>query len=473
MKTQFYTLFIAFTILSAFQTLSAQRRSYDLIDTTSVYLPVKPADTLFHNPKKETYKYTLLKPDGSWESDEVIRYRLDSIMRSQPLKYTDSLLFHSNELLTPLVYMGKRLQPIEIPDLDRMQLYTATSPALPFPKTIFTTTEEYIRKLREDLRAEITMRRADLYTNTYDKLPPSIYYKQHYINHKPIGRIAVTETLSRPDKGKITLEEIQKMYWRKKANALLQFSQNYISSNWYQGGNSNLAFLSIFTGQILYDNLKNVQWENNLEWRAGFNSVEADTLRKIAINDDLLRYNTKFGVKAFGAWYYSISGEASTQLFDNYKGINSKVLKARFLTPLRVNLGIGMDYKYKRIFSLMIAPFSFKYIYANDTVNVNPNLFGIQKGKNQLYEMGSSLRAQLSYPVMQNWQIESRFTFFSNYKKVEADWEIVNNFNFNRFISMRLMLNPRYDNTIILKNGETSKIQFKQLSSVGLSFRFF
>ena len=428
---------------------------------------------MLHIPKIEKYKYTLLKSDGSWESDEVIRYRLDSIMRSQPMKYTDSLLYHSNSLLTPLVYLGKKLHPIELPDLESMLLYPTPLPVLPVPKTLFTNTEAYTRELRESLRVNITMSRADLYTNTYDKLPPSIYFREHYINHKPINKLAVTGTLLGNDKVKIELEEIKKMYWRKKANALLQFSQNYISSNWYQGGNSNLAFLSILSGQSLYDNLKNIQWENNLEWRAGFNSVEGSALRKIATNDDLIRYTTKFGLKAYGKWYYSISGEASTQIFNNYKNINSKELKSKLFTPLRVNVSLGMDYKYKKILSLMIAPFSFKYIYAYDTVNVNPNLFGIKKGENKLYEMGSSLRAQFSYPVMQNWQLDSRFTFFSNYKKVEMDWEIVNVFNFNRFISMRLMLNPRYDNTIILKEGETSKIQFKQLSSVGLSFRFF
>lgn len=473
MRTRFYILFITFTAFSAFQILSAQRSPDVLTDTISTHLHLKPIDTLLQTPKFETYKYTVLKPDGKWESAEVIRYRLDSIIRSRPIKYTDSLLFHSNSLLTPLVYMGKKLRPIELPDFEQMKLYSTPLPVLPVPKTIFTSTEEYTRQLRDDLRTDITMSRSDLYTNTYDKLPPSIYFREHYISHRPIGKISVTGTLSAAERSKIELEEIQKMYWRKKANALLQFSQNYISSNWYQGGNSNLAFLSILNGQMLYDNFKNVQWENNLEWRAGFNSVEGSALRKIATNDDLIRYTTKFGVKAYGKWYYSISGEASTQFFNNYKNINSNELKSKLLTPLRLNVSLGMDYKYKKIFSLMIAPFSFKYIYAYDTVHVNPNLFGIQKGENKLYEMGSSLRAQLSYPVMQNWQLESRFTFFSNYKKVEMDWEIVNVFNFNRFISMRLMLNPRYDNTIILKEGETSRIQFKQLSSIGLSFRFF
>jgi hypothetical protein len=262
------------------------------------------------------------------------------------------------------------------------------------------------------------------------------------------------------------------LYWIKKANAMLQFSQNYVSPNWHQGGLSNLAFLSILLTEFNYDNRKGVQWDNKFEWRSGFNSVDGDTLRKISTNDDLVRYLTKFGVKAGGNWYYSTSGEFSTHLFNSYKGVNSNVLKTTLLTPVRANVGIGMDYKYKKIFSLMIAPISFKYIYVNDTINVNPNSFGIQKGENHLKQIGSSLLAQFNYSPMLNWNISSKFTVYTDYKKVEADWEIVNVFTINRFLTARLLVNPRYDNTVIEEAGKKAKIQLKELLSVGFSYRF-
>ena len=186
-----------------------------------------------------------------------------------------------------------------------------------------------------------------------------------------------------------------------------------------------------------------------------------------------MRYLSKFGVKAGGNWFYSVSGEFSTHLFNSYRGVNSKVLKTKLLTPVRASVGVGMDYKYKKIFSLMIAPVSFKYIYMNDTVNVNPNSFGINKGENQLKQIGSSLLAQLNYSPMMNWNITSKLSFYTDYKKMEADLEIVNNFTINRFLSARLLINPRYDNTVIMKGGEKAQIQLKELLSVGFSYRFF
>lgn len=146
-------------------------------------------------------------------------------------------------------------------------------------------------------------------------------------------------------------------------------------------------------------------------------------------------------------------------------------MKASFLTPVRLNIGVGLDYKYKKLFSLMVSPVSYKYIYVNDNVNVNPNLFGIAKDENVLSEIGSSFRAQFSYSPVREIQIDSRLSFYTNYEKVEVDWEIVSNFTINRYLSTRLSLNPRYDNTLILATGEKAKLQFKELLSFGFSYK--
>lgn len=120
----------------------------------------------------------------------------------------------------------------------------------------------------------------------------------------------------------------------------------------------------------------------------------------------------------------------------------------------------------------MFSPISLKYIYAKDTLNINPNLFGIETGKNRLIDFGNSLNAVLSYIPNHETQIDSKLTFYTNYKKVEIDWEIVGNFVINRFLSTRISLHPRYDNTIILAEGQRAKLQFKQLLSIGFSRKF-
>ena len=68
-------------------------------------------------------------------------------------------------------------------------------------------------------------------------------------------------------------------------------------------------------------------------------------------------------------------------------------------------------------------------------------------------------------------KINSKFNFYTNYKKVEIDWEIVAELAINRFLSTRLMLNPRFDNTVILPDDEKAKLQMKQMLTVGISYR--
>ena len=103
---------------------------------------------------------------------------------------------------------------------------------------------------------------------------------------------------------RINVKNVQIGPWSHKASTLAQFSQNYISPNWYQGGNSNIAVLGILSGQLTYDNKKSVQWENNAEWRMGFNSVEGDSIHPLSTNDDVFKINSKLGIKAGGNWFY-------------------------------------------------------------------------------------------------------------------------------------------------------------------------
>ena len=439
----------------------------------------KHTDSVINLKEKEIYKYTFLVPSYSNKHmingmllDKTTReMRLDSLVKL-PLSLTDSLLYASNSLLIPLVYKGKELMEVWNGNVDFQKLLYGAKPSeFAINNNTETDAEYLVHKLRMYVRDEISRKKTDLFITTIDQLPDPTSFQQHLIKRKPIDQINVVKE-PKVDVKKIEVEKLTRSNWWPKANMLIQFTQNYISPNWYQGGNSNLAILTILNGQMNYDNRKGIQWDNSVEWRTGFNSVDGDTLHRLSTNDDVLRYITKFGIKAHGNWYYTFSGDASTQLFDNFKALNSPVLKAKFLTPVRMNIGIGMDYKYKKLFSLMLAPVSLKYIYANDTVNVNPNLFGIIKGKNNLCQVGSSMRAQLNYSPSSTWQIDSRFTFYTDYKKVEMDWEIVNNFAVNRFFSTRLSLNPRYDNTVIMKEGEKAKVQFKQLLSIGFSYRF-
>jgi hypothetical protein len=410
--------------------------------------------------------------------DTVVHFSLPDEI---PTVKVDSLLLLANPFFIELVYNGMPINlkadtQTELKNLIYGQKIKNHSDVLNTEKQL--TPEEIVVQLRDSARNQITRKAADLYIMTFNELPDPSGNRSRYIGKDNASNVHLINVKNlQNNQGKLEIKNPQIGPWQYKLNSLAQFSESMISSNWYQGGNSNLAVLGILSGQLTYDNKKSIQWDNTLEWRMGFNSVAGDTIHWLSTNDDILKINSKLGVKAAGNFFYSGSVDFSTQFFNSYKGINSYELKAAFLAPVRLNIGIGMDYKFEKIFSLMVSPFSYKYIYVNPVVEsasgkqINPNLFGIKTGQNVLSEVGSSIKATYSAPITNEIQLDSKFSFYTNYQKVEIDWEIVANMTINRYLSTRISLNPRYDNTVIEKNGSVARMQFKQFLSVGFSHK--
>lgn len=428
--------------------------------------------------KNNTPQKTATIHQGATGSNNQLSPGKEMILNPDSLKpiKIDTLLLRGNPFFIDLVFMGypHKFEWDSVPDyltlLHGTKATTLTTGC--YTPVKVPSTDDIIAGLRSNARDEITRKAADLYIMTYDQLPDPNQYRSKFIKENPDADVKFVSSKHFRNKAKtIYFKKEQLGPWVHNASALAQFSENTVTANWYQGGNNNVAVLGILSGQLNYDNKKNIQWENSAEWRLGFNTVPGDTLRMMSTSDDVLKINSKLGVKASGSFFYSASFDFSTQFFNSYNGVNSNVLKTSFLTPVRMNLGVGMDYKYKKIFSLMVSPFSYKYIYANNP-QVNPNLFGIVNGGNHLAEVGSSLTAQLSYPVSHEIQLDSKFSFFTNYQKMEVDWEVVCNMQINRFMSTRISLHPRYDNSVILPSGQRAALQFKQLISVGFSHKF-
>lgn len=265
--------------------------------------------------------------------------------------------------------------------------------------------------------------------------------------------------------------------WRYDANVQIQFAQNYITSNWYQGGNRlNYNLLALLKGNVVYSR-KNIVWETLGEWRAGIANAPNDTLRKYNVTEDLFRIYSKFGYQVAKNLYISGSVEFKTSIWNIYTA-NTRNLKTAFMTPMRYSMDFGIDYKPVTGLSIVVAPLSYKMVYAlhpkkdsEDIHGVDVTSLGIKKGHRILHDPGSSLRIKWQYKPIREIVIDSEFYTFTNYKKVEIDWQTDCNFIINRFLSARLSLHPRYDNTVKSDNGK-AKIQFKELLSIGFSHKF-
>ncbi len=258
--------------------------------------------------------------------------------------------------------------------------------------------------------------------------------------------------------------------WRKEATLMLQITQNYVTSNWYQGGSSSFAGLGIAKGQINYITDR-FTWENTGEWRIGGSTVSADSLHKVNTTDDLFRVYSKANLKVVPKLFASFSVELETRLLPTYKS-NSMQLKSAPFSPLRFNAAIGLDYKPVKNLSISVSPLSYKVIHVSDTARVLVTDYGLEPGQKTQHNIGSSVRIEYTWKPVREVSIESKFYMYTNYRHVELDLEVNCDFIINRFMSARLMLHPRYDTSVIMEGDTHAKIQFRELLSIGFAHKF-
>ncbi len=261
-------------------------------------------------------------------------------------------------------------------------------------------------------------------------------------------------------------------FWTKSGNSYLQFTQNYISGNWYKGGESNNTLLSGLVLESNYNDRQKVQWDNKLEWKLGFLSSRSDTLHKYKTNTDLIRLTSKLGLRAIKHWYYTIQAELYTQFFASYKSNKPDVVSS-FLSPGYFKVDLGMDYKRSTKnfeVSAVIAPLSYKLTYVRDD-DVDETKFSVDEGKKFKNDLGSNLQITSSWKIISQVVWDSRISYFTTYDKSQAEWENTFNFNLNKFLTTKLFVHARFDDGA-KKKEDYNYFQLMELLSFGLSYNW-
>jgi hypothetical protein len=253
-------------------------------------------------------------------------------------------------------------------------------------------------------------------------------------------------------------------YWSWKGGHYLQFAQQDNSRNWSDTtrtwkekglGAMNLTSVQSITGKYS----KNKIVINHVtEWRLTLANSQNDSLRPIRIAEDRLRSYTDFGITAFKHWYYSSNLELTTPVLLNHRENTMDTLSS-FLSPLKANLGVGMRYQLDKTYpkvrgkrltvSADISVLSLQYVYVKDPI-LNPAQYIKDPKKDRdLYQidLGSSVNTTLKYYFNKYVTLDSRFKYFTTYKKSSYELENTLNMPINRYLSMRIYLYLTYDDT--------------------------
>ncbi|MCM1293183.1 MAG: DUF3078 domain-containing protein [Bacteroides sp.] len=281
------------------------------------------------------------------------------------------------------------------------------------------------------------------------------------------------------DKNRTTPEpKLELKHWLHSFDGSLQFSQAYISPNWYQGGNNNLNMI----GQLIYNVKLNQKFypkllfDATVSYKLALNSAPDDSIHSFNISEDILQVNATFGLKAARNWYYSANLLFKTQLLNSYP-TNSRSLQAAFMSPGELNVGLGMTYSYtnkkKTVkFGTSISPLSWNMKTCTNN-QIDPTAYGLEAGQHVKNKVGSSAECTLDWKVAYNITYHSRLFLFTDYEYAYGDWEHNIDFAINRFLSTRLYVHMRYDTSSpAIEGSKWHKFQLKEIFSFGFAYHF-
>ncbi|WP_455097819.1 DUF3078 domain-containing protein [Prevotella jejuni] len=293
------------------------------------------------------------------------------------------------------------------------------------------------------------------------------------IHHDPTLVEKVPEAPVEPTTVPVEVMIKRPNFWTFNGDYALQFLQNYVSGNWYRGGESNYSALASLVMQANYNNKQKLKWENRLELKYGLQSSRSDSLHSFKSTEDLIRLTSKLGLQATKRWYYTVQFIGNTQFSRSYRSNDPKVYSA-FVAPLNINLSIGMDYsvdwmnhRLKGNFHLAPLAYNMKYTRMLELTR----RLGMEDGRHFLHDFGSEFTVDLEWKMMESLTWKTRLYGYSTYKRTELEWENTFTFRFNRYISSRVFIYPRFDDGV-RRDDHYAFWQLKEFASIGFQYSF-
>ena len=253
--------------------------------------------------------------------------------------------------------------------------------------------------------------------------------------------------------------------WKKSGTFILNLNQGALS-NWVAGGEENvLGINSILNFSLDYRHDRHT-WDNYLDVAFGLqNATSFENFRKI---DDRIDLTSKYGYQLSQHWYVGFLTNFNSQLFPGYDySVEPNKKISNFLTPGKIILSPGFDYKTANRFSLFMSPISARWILKIDPDFYNMSKFGVDSASKANFEAGAFVSAKFNASFTKWATYTGRVDLFSNYLKnpQNVDVFITNllTMKFTKVFATNLSFDLIYDDDVL------KRLQLKEILGIGLT----
>lgn len=288
--------------------------------------------------------------------------------------------------------------------------------------------------------------------------------------------------------------------WTHGGNFGINFAQSYFN-NWAAGGQNTVNGLSILKYSVDFAR-DNSKWENDIDLQLGYSFYDLD--KKPIKTDDKIFISSLYGYDVIKDKLFITSNLTLQSQFANgydYKTDSTNRISG-FMSPGYVTLGVGAQWVPASCLSINFAPVTGKLTVVRDQTIADQGNYGmrpaeyaydadsvlvkVKDGSNVRWELGLQVTANFKYEIFKNVTLSSKLVAFYDYMQKSSDlnalgekygcpfdfdWDNSLILKVNDWLNCNITARLLYDEDIMPTTGKNTFFQFKEVLSVGISYR--
>lgn len=263
--------------------------------------------------------------------------------------------------------------------------------------------------------------------------------------------------------------------WVLKGVTGLNMSQTAMS-NWSAGGENSIAGNAYLNASLTHKK-GNWLWVSNVVLDYGLSKTKSQGVRK---SSDKIGISTQLGYSTDNVWFYTLMGDLNTQFAKGYNYPDKEHQISNFFAPAYSNIALGMEWRPKSNYSLLLSPVSTKMTFVCDDYLSDLGAFGVDPGDHFKIEAGAFVKARAELPLMENVNLITTADFFTPYSKdfgnIDINWDMLISMKINKVLSATISTALKYDNDVKTLDNDgikkDPKVQFKEILGIGLAYNF-